>query len=339
MKLTLAELRKRVDNEHDAYLLLEELRWHGTPVCSHCGHDKAYFLKPKNGTSRGTGRKHQDGGRTMSVRRVYKCARCRKQFSVLTGTIFHGTKVPLSDWLTVMVLMCSAKNGISAREVERLIGVTPETAWYMLHRLREAMKREPLAGMLTGTIVADETWIGGDPRNRHASRRRREDEMVPVEPHRTVGNIKTQKTSVLSLVDKTTGEVRSRVVPDVSGPTLRKVIAEQVNMADSHLQTDGWKAYKGIGTEFLSHQTVDHKSGEYVRGDVTTNRLEGYFSQLKRSLDGTHHHVSVEHLHRYLAEFDFRYSTRKLSDSARLEKMVDQADGRRLSYRPLTGRG
>ncbi len=339
MKLTLAELRKRVENEHDAYLLLEELRWHGTPVCSHCGYDKAYFLKPKNGTSRGTGRKHQDGGRTMSVRRVYKCAYCRKQFSVLTGTIFHGTKVPLSDWLTVMVLMCSAKNGISAREVERLIDVTPETAWYMLHRLREAMKREPLAGMLRGTIVADETWIGGKPKNRHRSRREQDNVIVPAQPGVDVGNIKSDKTSVLALVDKATGEVRSRVVPDVSGASLRKVMAEQVDFANSHLQTDGWKAYKGIGTEFASHQTVDHAAGEYVRGTVSTNLAEGYFSQLKRSIDGTHHHVSAQHLHRYLAEFDFRYSTRKLSDGARLEKMVDQADGRRLTYRPLTGRG
>ncbi len=338
MKLTLAELRKRVENEHDAYLLLEELRWHGTPVCSHCGHNKAYFLKPKNGTSRGTGRKHDDGGRTMSVRRVWKCARCRKQFSVLTGTIFHGTKVALSDWLTVMVLMCSAKNGISSREVERLIDVTPETAWYMLHRLREAMKRDPLAGMLSGTIVADETWIGGDPKNWHESRRRREGErtLAPVQPGRDVGNIKTKKTTVLSLVDKATGEVRSKVVPDVSGASLRKVMAEQVDFANSHLQTDGWKSYKGIGAEFASHEAVDHKAGEYVRGSVSTNMLESYFSQLKRSIDGTHHHVSVRHLPRYLAEFDFRFTTRKLADSNRLQRMVDQADGRRLTYRPLT---
>jgi transposase-like protein len=162
VKLTLAELRRRVQDEHDAYLLLEELRWHGTPVCPHCGHDKAYFLNPKGGT-RGTGRPKPDGKRTQSVRRVWKCAKCRKQFSVLTGTIFHGTKVSLVTWLTVMVQMCSAKNGISAREVERMHEVTPETAWYMLHRLREAMKREPLVGLLTGTIVADETFIGGKP--------------------------------------------------------------------------------------------------------------------------------------------------------------------------------
>lgn len=343
--MTLRNLADQIHDEHDAYLLLEELRWKGTPVCPFCDHDKAYFLNPKGGT-RGTGMPKADGKRTRSVRRVWKCAKCRRQFSVLTNTIFHGTKVPLRTWLMVMVQMSSAKNGISAREIERMYGVTPETAWYMLHRLREAMKREPLAGMLVGTIVADETWVGGDPKNRHQQGRRSQ----PVTPERVTpgagrrrpgagsGNLKTDKTSVLSLVNTTTGEVRSRVVPDVSGATLRKVIAEQVDMAESHLHTDSWKGYLPLAGEFASHQTVDHSAGEYVRRDgVTTNAAESYFSQLKRSIDGTHHHVSVEHLPRYLAEFDYRYNTRKLSDSARLERMVDQAAGRRLTYKPLTG--
>jgi transposase-like protein len=224
VKLSLAELRKRVQDESDAYSLLEELRWHGNPVCPHCGHDKAYFLKPANGTSRGTGRKQGDGGRTMSVRRVWKCAKCRKQFSVLTGTIFHGTKVSLSTWLTVMVQMCSAKNGISAREVERMHDVTPETAWYMLHRLREATKREPLVGMLTGTITADETFIGGKPKNRHQQGKG---------PQPWGGAPGHAKTAVLSLVNRETGEVRSQVIPDVTGATLRKAIAEQVDAAGS----------------------------------------------------------------------------------------------------------
>jgi transposase-like protein len=164
VKLTLKYLADHVHDETDAYQLLEELRWHGTPVCSHCGHDKAYFLKPRNGVTRSTGVADAEGKRTQSVRRVWKCAKCRKQFSVLTGTIFHGTKIPLQAWLMVMVQMSSAKNGISGREIERMHGLTPETAWYMLHRLREAMKREPMVGLLSGTIVADETFIGGSQR-------------------------------------------------------------------------------------------------------------------------------------------------------------------------------
>ncbi len=151
MKLTLKYLADHVQDEHDAYVLLEDLRWHGTPICSHCGHDKAYFLKPRNGVARGTGMPKADGKRTQSVRRLWKCAKCRKQFSVLTGTIFHGTKISLRTWLTVMVQMSSAKNGISGREIERMHNLTPETAWYMLHRLREAMKREPMVGLLSGS--------------------------------------------------------------------------------------------------------------------------------------------------------------------------------------------
>jgi len=336
--LTLAEIRKRVENEADAYCVLEDLRWPNGSICPHCGHDKAYFLKPKNGTSRATGPK-----RTMSQRRVWKCAKCRKQFSVLTGTIFHGTKVPIEVWLMVMVQMCSAKNGISAREIERMHGLTPETAWFVLHRLREAMKREPLAHMMRGTIVADETWIGGNPRNRHGGQRPQGrshglDRHAPVPVVPGEREVHTEKTPVLSLINPDTGEVRSQVVPNVTGATLRKFMSEHVDMAGSVLHTDegGW--YRQLGQEFIEHNAVNHSAGEYVRGMVSTNRAEGYFSQLKRSLDGTHHHVSKTHLPRYVAEFDFRYSTCKMTDSERLQKMVNQAQGRRLSYRPLKGR-
>ena len=329
VKLTLKEIRQQVTCEADAYAVLEKLRWPNGPACPHCGTDKAYFLKPKNGTSRATGPK-----KTMSQRRVWKCANCRKQFSVLTGTIFHGTKVSVETWLMVMVQMCSAKNGISAREVERMHGVTPETAWFILHRLREAMKREPLAGALRGTIVADEAWIGGNPRNRHV---RKKAELKPerVAPGSRVSQ-QTDKQAILTLVNAETGEARSRVVADVTGHTLRKVIADQVDMANSDLHTDSATYYGEIGPEFLSHEFVNHSAGEYVRGGVSTNRAEGFFSQLKRSIDGTYHHVSVEHLHRYLAEFDFRYSTCKLNDGTRLQRMIDQMQGRRLTYKPLT---
>jgi transposase-like protein len=333
VKLTLAELRKQVTDESDAYLLMEQLRWGDDRerlACPHCGNGKAYFLNPKDGT-RGTGKPKADGKRTQSVRRVWKCAKCRKQFSVLTGTIFHGTKVALADWLTVMVLMCSAKNGISAREVERLVGVTPETAWFMLHRLRESMKREPLVGLLSGTIVADETFIGGKPRNRHGGAR------YGANPKGPTGD----KVAVLSLISTETGEVRSAVIPDVTGATLRQAITEQVDPSTSELHTDGWQPYRAIGREFTAHHAVDHAQDEYARYEdgklITSNHAEGFFSQLKRSLDGTHHHVSREHLPRYLAEFEFRYTTRKVSDTARLQMMMDNAGGRRLTYRPLTG--
>jgi transposase-like protein len=337
VRLTLAEIRKRVENEGDAYRVLEEMRWPDGPVCPHCDNKKAYFLNPANGKSRMTNKG------SFSQRRVWKCAACRKQFSVLTGTIFHGTKVPIEVWLMIMVQMCSAKNGISAREIERMHKLTPETAWFVLHRLREAMKREPLAGALRGTIQADEAWIGGDPTRMNAKTRARwegrDETPVPVQPHAGRPNQHTDKTPILSLIDSETGEVRSQVVTDVSGPTLRKAIAEQVDMPGSHLQTDEQFGYRQLGQEFRSHRTVNHSQGEYVSRatGATINRAENYFSQLKRSIDGTHHHVSKEHLPRYLAEFDFRYSTCKMNDADRLQMMVDRSAGRRLAYRPLTG--
>ncbi len=336
MELSITTLADRITNESEAYLFMEQLRWGDTPFCPHCGSTAVNYIRPLNGVSRKT----RTGA--ASQRRVWKCQACpgRKQFSALTGTIFHGSKVSVRKWLFVFFEVCSSKNGVAAREIERKYDLTAKTAWFMLHRIREAMKRDPLVGMLSGTIVADETFVGGKPKNRHRSRREQDNVIVPAQPGIDVGNIKTDKTAVFSLVDKATGEVRSRVVPDVSGASLRKAMAEQVDFARSHLETDGWKAYKGIGTEFASHQAVDHTAGEYVRGTVSTNMAEGYFSQLKRSIDGTHHHVSVEHLPRYLAEFDYRFTTRKLSDTTRMRALMGQVGDRRLTYRPIvTGRG
>lgn len=325
MKLTVPKIAERLQTEADAYLLMEELRWgDGEPICPHCDNIGASYIQPTNGVSRKT----RTGA--MSERRVWRCLSCRKQFSVLTGTIFHGTKVPLRTWVLVVFEMCASKNGIAAREVERKYGVCARTAWHMMHRIREAMTNDVLITTMRGTIVADETWIGGNPVNRH---QRRYVEPVPVIPGE---NLLTDKTNVLSLVNAETGEVRSRIIPDVSGATLRKVIAEQVDMAGSVLHTDQSKSYLPLAAEFIAHEAVNHSEGEYVRGVVSTNKAENYFSQLKRSIDGTHHRISREHLPRYLAEFDYRFSTRKMSDTARMHALMGRVAGRRLSYKRIT---
>jgi transposase-like protein len=311
-------LAARIPDEAAAYAYLEELRWHGSPLCPHCGNeDRCYFLNPANGKDRAT----RTGKPTQ--RRLWKCGACRKQFSVLTDTIMHGTKIPVRTWVFVIFEMCSSKNGVSAREIERKYGLCPRSAWFLTQRIREAMKDNGL-GLFVGTVVADETWIGGKPANRHAHKRGRGGQGV------------TDKTPVLSLVNKATGQVRSKVVPDVTGATLRKAIADRVDMAASVLHTDGGKQYRDLGQEFIAHEHVDHSAGEYVRGDVTTNPAEGYFSQLKRSLDGTHHKVSREHLPRYLAEFDYRYSTREVRDADRVDDLIKRVGGKRLAYKPLT---
>lgn len=320
--LSILTLSEKLRTEADAYKFLEDLRWGAQPVCPHCGSvEKMYFLKPSNGSTRAT----RTG--TASQRRVWKCAACRKQFSVLTGTIFHGTKISVRTWIFVVFEMCSSKNGVAAREIERKYGLTAKTAWHMLHRIRFAMERDPMAGLLSGRVVIDETWVGGKPSNRHGHKRGQG------------GQGKTDKTPVVALVSRETGEVRSRVVPDVKGHNLRRVLDEHVDPTLTHLHTDSAGAYVKIGADFVEHSSVDHAAGEYVRGDVSTNQAENFFSQLKRSIDGTHHHVSREHLPRYLAEFGFRHSTRKESDTERMARLAGRVSGRRLTYRKPTCEG
>jgi hypothetical protein len=187
------------------------------------------------------------------------------------------------------------------------------------------MKREPLAGLLSGRVVADETWIGGKPSNRHGHNPKK----------RMQGPHAGTKQPVVALISRETGEARSQAIPNVNGDSLKAVLTEHVDAPNTHLHTDAAIAYKRIAHEFGGHSYVDHSDGEYVRGDVSTNQAEAFFSQLKRSIDGTHHHVSKEHLARYLAEFDFRFSSCKESDAARMRRLIGQVRGRRLQYREV----
>ena len=315
---TLLALADKVQTEADAYRYLEGLRWPGGVVCPNCHGSDVYLIQPKNGVSR----KATNG--TMSQRRTWNCRECRRagrspQFSATSGTVMHATKAPVRLWILVIFDMMTAKNGISAREVSRKYGVCPRTAWFICHRIRETMSSDALITTMRGTIVADETWIGGNPRNRHANRPK--------------SAAHTDKTPVLALINAETGEARSRVIPNVQSHTLSKFIGQQVDVAGSHLQTDEGSWYKPVGRWFASHETVNHNDGVYVRGSVTTNRAEGYFAQLKRSLDGTFHHVSEEHLQRYVDEFDFRYSTCKISDTQRMAESVRRGDGKRVTYK------
>jgi transposase-like protein len=317
MALTVLQLADKLRDEADAYKFLEDMRWAGEPVCPHCGADRPYFLKAREGE-----RRTRTGN--TSQRRVWKCRECRKQFSVLTGTIFHGTKIPVRTWVLVIFEMASSKNGVAAREIERKYGLTPKSAWFMMHRIREAMKREPIASLLSGRVVADETYIGGKPGNRHKSDPRPRQQGW------------TDKTPVLALVSRDTGEVVTKVLPNVDGSNLAAAIRGEVEVERAVLHTDDGKHYHPIARYTAGHEAVNHTEGEYVRGDVSTNQAEAFFSQLKRSIDGTHHHVSVPHLHRYLAEFAFRYTYRKESDTERMARLVRRTRGRRLVYRRPT---
>jgi transposase-like protein len=281
-ELSIPALMNRLQSEADAYKLLEDLRWeNGNPdYCPLCGvaDGKFYFLQPQDGT---TGRKTRTG--SNSQRRVWKCAACRKQFSVLTGTIFHGTKISIRTWVLVVLEMCASKNGFSAREIERKYDLTAKSAWFMLHRIREAMKPgKPLGDLLGGAVQVDETWIGGNPKYRHKN--------DPREEARKAKPTKSDEQAVVSLVHYETRRAHSRVVPDVTGETLLPAIEEVMELKRTSLHSDGGAAYKNIaGNRVHQHEWVDHDAGEYARGNVSTNLAEGYFSQLKRSIDGTHH--------------------------------------------------
>jgi transposase-like protein len=325
----------KIQTESEAYAYMEGLRWPNGPVCPHCGNtEKHYYLKPRKTLTEGVeSRKTRTG--SHSERRVWKCANkeCRKQFSVTTGTIFHGSKVPLVTWLMVVFEMCANKNGVAAREIARKYGVAPKTAWFMTQRIREAMKSNNLIPMV-GTIVSDETWIGGDPTN--DNHRKPKVDPVPFQPGTGIPNQRTDKTPVVSLINADTGEVRSQVVARVTGTTIRKFMAENVAMEASHLMTDEGAGYDTLGLEFGSHETVNHSAGEYARGSVSINKAENYFSQVKRSIDGTHHHISKEHLARYITEYDYRYSTCAMNDTQRMNHLMGQTE-RRISYKRVRG--
>jgi transposase-like protein len=330
-KTTIASLSREIVTEADAYAYLEKLRWPEGVICPKCHGADVYLIVPKNGISR----KATNG--TMTERRVRNCRSCRRQFSAISGTMMHGTKVAVRTWVLIILDMIAAKNGISARQVERKYGVCPRTAWFVCHRIRECMKSDGLIASMRGTIVADETYVGGTPKKMNKGTRAI-NYKLRMTPWTNRAHSGTAKAPVLSLINAETGEVRSRVVRRVDSHNLRKVIAEQVNMAGSKLWTDEGSWYLQIGQEFQAHETVNHSQDEYVDWitGASTNLVESFFSQFKRSLDGTHHHVSEEHLQRYVTEHDFRRTTCKMADADRMALAVRKGDGKRLTYKRIS---
>jgi transposase-like protein len=289
---------------HKAREHLESLLWPDGPFCPHCGNSDPDRITKLEGKSTRPG--------------VYKCNECEKPFSVTVGTVFESSHVPLNKWLYAAHKLNSGKKGTSAHQLHRELGVSYKTAWFMCHRIREAMadrKAGPIGG--SGKVVeADETHVGGKAKNRAYVRK------------------PPKKQIVMSLVERG-GAVRSFHIPKVNAKTLRPLIVKTASRK-SRLMTDEGKWFERIGEEFTSHETVNHWQDEYVRGDVYTNTAENYFSILKRGLYGVYQHVSEAHLHRYLAEFDFRYSNRAklgVTDGERAAKALRGIRGRRLTYR------
>ncbi len=297
---TLFDLLTFFNDEQVCRDYLANIRWSGKPVCPYCKHDKVF--KFTNG-------------------KVYKCAECKKQFSVRVGTIFEDSKIPLQKWFAAIYLISSHKKGISSLQLHRDLGVTQKTAWFMLHRVRHGYGLKPQTEKLTGVVEADETFIGGKEKNKHKSKRT---EFVQ-------GRSTAKKTPVAGVVERG-GELRLRVVKDTSGYSLQPFLIGNVAFGAS-LNTDEWMGYNRLGGIY-KHQFIQHKTDEYVRGDVHTQNIENVWSQLKRSIYGCYHSVSVKHLQAYCNESAFRFNTRTKTEDGRFDIMLSNINSH-ITYNDL----
>jgi transposase-like protein len=303
------DLRDPIFNDENAAREhLESILWPNGPHCPHCGEvEKLTKLQ---------GKSHRPG--------LWVCNSCRGHFTVTVGTVLERSKIPLSKWVLGFQLMASSKKGVSAHQLHRMLGITYKSAWFMAHRIREAMRpagKPARMGGGGGMVEADETFIG---RKKGAK----------------VRHGYEHKMKVLSVVDRETGRAHSMVVEKLNTKTVRNIVLENIDR-EARLMTDEARHYVKVGREFADHQVVRHQDGEYGRGEAHTNTIEGFFSIFKRGMRGVYQHCSEEHLHRYLAEFDFRYSERAalgVDDAMRADKAVKGAAGKRLTYRRIDAR-
>ncbi len=277
---------------------LEKQRWNGKPVCPKCQHDKVYRTKAG-----------------------FKCGNkeCKKNFTVTVGTVFENSKIKLNLWFAAVYVATAHKKGISSLQLSRDLGVTQKTAWFMLHRIRETFKQKK-SDLLNGPVQADETFVGGKNKNRHAGKKVKESQ----------GRSVKDKTPVFGLVNN--GQVNTEVVPDTKAKTLKPIIEGMVAKG-SIMITDEWGAYTGLSGDY-QHEVLKHNANEFVRNGFHTNSIEGFWSLLKRGIFGIYHSVSPKHLNKYCDEFSYRYNTRSIKDDQRFSASLTQVQGR-LTYKRL----
>lgn len=286
--------------ETEARETLESIRWPLGVVCPHCGSVEATKLQ---------GKAHRAG--------VWKCKGCEEQFTATVGTVMEDSHLPIRTWLMAFAIMCSSKKGVSALQLQRQLDLgSYRSAWHLAHRIRHAMSQEPLAGLLRGTVMVDETYVGGKPRKGTGKHTRGRG---------------TSKVPVVALVERS-GRAYARTLAGVDASNLKEAIRENVDRRAA-IVTDELSSYAGIGGEFEGgHKTVNHSADEFVRDGASTNEVESYFALLKRGIMGSFHHVSKEHLDRYCDEFSFRWNHRKVGDGARTIAAIKGGEGKRLMY-------
>ncbi len=291
---------------------LEARVWPNGPVCPHCG-------ATSDDVTKLAGKAHRSG--------LYQCAACREQFTVTVKTVFERSKIPLSKWLAALFLLTASKKGVSAHQVHRSLGISYKSAWFMMHRLREAMRSGGLMPPMAGegqTVETDETYFGSIDQA----------EQTVSAKGRRIGIRRPAKRAVLALVERG-GRARTFHIAQADQNTVHAIMKANISK-ETRIHTDESRIYNIAPWHFAKHETIKHTAFEYVRGDVTTNTVEGYFSIFKRGMKGVYQHCNEKHLHRYLAEFDFRYNTRTalgFNDLMRAEALAGDIKGKRLTYR------
>lgn len=304
-----AEIPAACGHEPAAVEFFEKHRWGDSPACPCCGSVEVYQMRDR-----------KTGERQKNYR--WRCRDCGKQYTVRTGTVMEESRIPLHNWAYAYWRACTSKKGVSALEIKRHTGLSYKSALFLMHRIRFAMAPTGNGPKLDGIVEVDETYVGGKPRH-HT-------------PHKAEGRKPVQrfksKSAVVAAVSRESGQVRARVLPAVTVQNLRPMLAAHIEKS-ARLMTDEASVYPKVAPEYAGHDVVCHKRREYVRGGITTNTIEGFFSLLKRGVYGTYHNISKEHLQRYVDEFEFRYNTRKLEDGERTVAAIKGSEGKRLMYR------
>lgn len=306
-----AQIPAACADERAAVEFMERQRWGDTPCCPRCGDTAVYQMRDS-----------KTGERQVNYR--WRCRGCKQQFTVKVGTIMEDSPIPLRHWCLAFYRAASSKKGVSALQISRETQLSYKSALFMMHRIRWAMAGDA-PKTLDGIVEIDETIIGGKRRGVRGPSGK-----ISFRPARL------NKTTVLAMVERD-GRVRAHVIPNRLGPTLRPAITAVVKPS-ARIMTDDFRAYHGLSRLYAGHDTINHSAKEYARGDVSTNRVEGFFALLKRGIHGTFHSVSKRHLERYVAEFTHRYNHRRLDDGARMVAAIRAGDGRRLTYKEQTAR-